>query len=338
MTSAILRLLLRSMIAVGLLTWLTLSQDVDWAETLSRLASIRPASLVIAIVAVAGSHVLAIESVRRLLRNRGFEVHFAKLMANHFRGLFVSQFLPTPVAGDIVRVHDIHRRHSSSASSLVQADEHTQTDRPERVWQAFVWALTTQRALNLIASLLIFVMAVQVAEIQDLTVLQTAAFSILLAAACGFALVAAAPQLAASSIFKKVLSWVPRLRAVLRTLAFGIAQQAALIVAVLAMANGLGIDVSTSRLVAAVPLSLLAVILPVSVSGLGVRESVYVFVLGPAGVSASDAVTLSLSIFGLAFIFSVLGLASPGRVTTESESQPHSPAMAGSSLKDQPTS
>ncbi|MHC4878579.1 MAG: lysylphosphatidylglycerol synthase transmembrane domain-containing protein [Planctomycetota bacterium] len=332
MIPVIARLLLRSLIAAGLLTWLTLSQSINWLDTLSRLAGIRPVSLVIAVAAVGVSHVLAIESVRRLLRSRGLEVRFTRLLSNHFRGLFATQFLPTPVAGDIVRVHDLHSGPSTSVPSA------NQTEGAKPVWQSAAWALTVQRALNLVVSLLIFIATVQAAQIQDLAVFRMAAASILLAVACGFALLSWIPRLAAIPVLKRVSSWTPPSRAVLQTLAFGIAQQTALIVAVLAAANGLGMDVSTSRLIAAVPLSLLAVILPISVSGLGVRESVYVFVLAPAGVSASDAVTLSLSIFGLALTFSLIGLATPGRASSESDRELLSPALAGSQLKDQPTS
>ena len=209
------------------------------------------------------------------------------------------------------------------------------------MWQSAAWALTVQRALNLLASLLIFVAVVEAAQFEDLFALHTAAVSILLfllLVACGLTLLIGVPRLATVPILKHVVSWAPPYRVALKAFSLGIAQQAALIAAVLAVANGLEIDVSTSRLLAAVPLSLLAVILPISVSGLGVRESVYVFVLTPAGIPASDAVTLSLSIFGLALIFSLLGLLTPGRTTTEPDSQMPSPPMASPQLKDQPIS
>jgi len=332
MTSAIVRMLLRGLIAVGLLTWLTLNQNINWPDTFSRLIGIRPVCLLIAVAAVAASHVLAIESVRRLLRSRGVEVRFVRLLANHFHGLFAAQFLPTPVAGDIVRVHDLHSGQPTPEPSP------SHFEGPNPVWQSAAWALTVQRALNLLASLLIFVVVVEAAQFEDLFPLHTAGVSILLLATCGLTLLIGVPRLTTAPMLKKFVSWTPPYRVALKAFSLGIAQQAALIAAVLAVANGLEIDVSTSRLVAAVPLSLLAVILPISVSGLGVRESVYVFVLTPAGIPASDAVTLSLSIFGLALIFSVLGLLTPGRTTTEPDSQMPSPPMASPQLKDQPIS
>lgn len=332
MTLPIVRMLLRGLIAVGLLAWLTLSQNINWPNTFSRLTSVHPVCLLIAVAAVAASHVLAIESVRCLLRSRGFEIRFARLLVNHFRGLFVAQFLPTPVAGDTVRVHDLHSDRSTPDTSP------SHFEGSNRVWQSAAWALTVQRALNLLASLLIFVVVVEAARFEDLFPLRKAAVSILLVVACGLTLLIRIPRLTTAPMLKKILSWTPPYRVALQTFPLGIAQQAALIAAVLAVANGLEIDVSTTRLVATVPLSLVTVILPISISGLGVRESVYVFVLASDGVPASDAVTLSLSIFGLALIFSLLGLRTPGRTTTEPDSQIPSPPVASPQLRDQPIS
>ena len=331
MTAVIVRMLLRGLIAVGLLTWLTLSQNVDWPKTFSRLTSINPVCLLVAVAAVAASHVLAIESVRTLLLSRGVAIGFKRLLANHFRGLFAAQFLPTPVAGDIVRVHDLHSGQPTPGPSLHHFEG------PNLVWQSAAWALAVQRALNLLASLLIFVVVVEAAQFEDLFPIRTAAVSILLAVACGLTLLIWVPRLTTAPMVKTFLIWTPPYRIVLQTFSLGLAQQAALIAAVLAVANGLEIDVSTTRLVATVPLSLVAIILPVSVSGLGVRESVYVFVLTSDGVPASDAVTLSLSIFGLALIFSLLGLLTPVR-KTQSNSQLPSSSMANPQLKEQPFS
>ena len=309
MNNAIFRLLCRSVVTAGLLTWLTLSRDINWSEMLERLAGIHPLSLVASVVAVGASHVLAIASVRQLLKSRGFEVRFALLLANHVRGLLAAQFLPTPVAGDIVRIHDLHSRRSMTAEVTVDVEN----EKP--LWQSATWALTVQRILNLFGSLVIFVVTVRVAHIDDLARLNTAATLTLLTVSGIFIVVVASPRVASRQLLARALNWVPPPGVVFQTLALGIAQQLALIAAVVVLASGLGISVPASRLTAMVPLSLLAVILPVSINGLGLRESVYVFVLSPAGVSDSAAVTLSLSVFGLALAFSLLGLLTPGATT-----------------------
>lgn len=53
-------------------------------------------------------------------------------------------------------------------------------------------------------------------------------------------------------------------------------------------------EVPFALVVAAVSVTALTTLLPVTVSGLGVREAVFVMILGPAGVGTEEAVALGL--------------------------------------------
>ena len=337
-------LLLRCFVGAGLLTWLTFSRDINWLAVARRLTHIQPVPLVGAVLAVAASHVLAIAAVRLILRNRSIEVGFVRMLSNHFRGLFAAQFLPTPVAGDIVRIHDLHsgdrsRLHNDSRSSVgdenhdevgdstpdntAPHDDVKTTESLPPAWQSVTWALAVQRGVNLVASLLIFSCAVYAAEFHDLTAMNRVACSLLVAAVVGYFTSVSFRRSEATLArvrlkwFGRVLVWIPPVPLVLRVLMLGIAQQAALIVAVACVAVGLEIAAPLERIVALVPLSLLAVILPVSINGLGVRESVYVAVLTPVGIHAPESLSLSLSMFALSLIFSLAGLTVPGIITKE---------------------
>lgn len=60
------------------------------------------------------------------------------------------------------------------------------------------------------------------------------------------------------------------------------------------LALALGIDVEPIYFFVVVPISIFVSLLPISIRGLGVRESVYVGLLGAVGVDAAAALTLSL--------------------------------------------
>ncbi|NTU41820.1 MAG: flippase-like domain-containing protein [Nitrospirales bacterium] len=64
--------------------------------------------------------------------------------------------------------------------------------------------------------------------------------------------------------------------------------------AVYLLARGMGMDISFVSLLVFVPFISLISFLPVSISGLGVREGAFVFFLGSMGVPASAAISLSL--------------------------------------------
>ena len=73
------------------------------------------------------------------------------------------------------------------------------------------------------------------------------------------------------------------------------------------IARAMGLDVSWSYLAVVVPLVALLTLLPVSINGMGLREVGLVVLLGPVGVPAASAVTLSLLSFAATFAASLLG-------------------------------
>ncbi len=69
----------------------------------------------------------------------------------------------------------------------------------------------------------------------------------------------------------------------------------------------LGISVGFGDYVWIVALVTLAQILPITIAGLGVREGLFVFLLGQYGVPAASAVALSLVVFSVTLLFGILG-------------------------------
>ena len=72
-------------------------------------------------------------------------------------------------------------------------------------------------------------------------------------------------------------------------------EQLLLLVLVLLIARALHIDVSPIQLFAIVPLTILAIRLPISLDGIGIQEGLYVALFALAGVSASEALLLSIT-------------------------------------------
>jgi uncharacterized protein (TIRG00374 family) len=60
------------------------------------------------------------------------------------------------------------------------------------------------------------------------------------------------------------------------------------------VAKGLGINASFAALVGAIPLSILISRLPISVEGLGVFEGVLIFLMSLTGISAAEAISISI--------------------------------------------
>ena len=94
-----------------------------------------------------------------------------------------------------------------------------------------------------------------------------------------------------------------------RILATGLAYQLILIGSALMAARALGMPagVGPTALLAFVPAVLIAQVLPISISGLGVREGLFVLFLQPLDVPQSQAIALGLLLYVLNLVVSLLG-------------------------------
>jgi hypothetical protein len=67
------------------------------------------------------------------------------------------------------------------------------------------------------------------------------------------------------------------------------------------------LPVKFSDLLLFVPLLYLAILLPLSVNGIGIRESVFVLFAASWGITSADAVAFSLTVFALNLAGSLVG-------------------------------
>jgi uncharacterized membrane protein YbhN (UPF0104 family) len=72
-------------------------------------------------------------------------------------------------------------------------------------------------------------------------------------------------------------------------------------------ARALGIDVGWTAILAFMPAVAIVQVLPITISGLGVREGALVLFLHPLGVSRDHAIALRLLVYGINLVVSLLG-------------------------------
>ena len=97
--------------------------------------------------------------------------------------------------------------------------------------------------------------------------------------------------------------------AAINVLLVGFAYQLVLVLAALMAARAVGISVAVgpTALLAFFPAVLIAQVLPISISGLGVREGAFVLFLTPLGVPTQQAIALGLLLYLLNVAVSLLG-------------------------------
>src|SRR5918995_1151866 len=227
-----------------------------------------------------------------------------RLVRHNLAGQFVSNVLPTTIGGDVLRVSRLSRDTGESSSTFASVVL-------ERLTGWLVLPLITIVGFAVNPGLRHLGSATSVALALSLGTL-----GLLLG------VLAAAASSRIGGRFATRADWrrfagavhlgINRLRshpcAAANVLMAGFAYQLALVLAAVAAAQALGLrPASLTALLAFFPAVLIAQVLPISMSGLGVREGAFVLFLGPLGVAKEEAIALGLLLYLLNLAVSLLG-------------------------------
>jgi len=224
------------------------------------------------------------------------------LVSHTLAGMFVSNFLPSTVGGDVLRVTRLAavngQRHTSVASVVV-----------ERLTGFLVLPFITLVALFGNPSLLDLGRASRLSLTLAVGTLATLAAILLLISS---------PKVGERFADRSWLGFVAavhlglaRLRrdpgAAVGVLVSALAYQLAMVAGAWMAGHAMGIAVGWSAMMAFIPIVAIAQVLPISVSGLGLREGALVLLLVPLGVSTGQAVAFGLLLYGMNMVVSLLG-------------------------------
>lgn len=227
-----------------------------------------------------------------------------RLFGHYVAGQFVSNVLPTTIGGDVVRVSRLSQEPQDPADAFASVVI-------ERLTGWLVLPLITIVGFTVDPSL------------RDLGTATTLALAI----AGGtlvllFVILVLANHPRALGRFAQREGWrrfagavhtgVDRLRrrpvAALWVVVAGLAYQGSMVLAAAAAAAALEIpNVGVTVLAAFLPAVLISQVLPISISGLGVREGAFVLFLTPLGVPTEQAVALGLLLYALNLVMSLIG-------------------------------
>jgi hypothetical protein len=227
-----------------------------------------------------------------------------RLMSHYLAGQFVSNVLPTTIGGDVLRVSRLSRDTGESPGTFASVVL-------ERLTGWLVLPVITIVGFAVNPGLRHLGNATSVALVLAFTTL---------ALLVGVLAAAGSPRIGGR--FATRAGWrrfvgavhlgIERLRshpcAAANVLAAGFAYQLALVLAAVAAAQALGLrPAGLTALLAFFPAVLIAQVLPISMSGLGVREGAFVLFLGPLGVAQEQAIALGLLLYLLNLAVSLLG-------------------------------
>jgi glycosyltransferase 2 family protein len=242
---------------------------------------------------------------QRVLEALGLHAGLRTLVSHYLAGQFVSNVLPTTIGGDVLRVSRLSRDTGESPGSFASV---------------VLERLTGWLVLPVI-SVVGFVVNPPLQHLGAATrVALGLAFATLLALV---GVLYAASDQRIGGRFASREGWrrfagavhlgLDRLRrdkaAAVNVILVGFVYQLVLVLAAVAAAQalGLGETAGLTALLAFFPAVAIAQVLPIGISGLGVREGAFILFLGPLGVADEEAIALGLLLYLLNLGVSLLG-------------------------------
>jgi uncharacterized protein (TIRG00374 family) len=306
-----------SLVMLAVLVWRVPSFDLD--QVVPPLSARTVLWLVVAAALTLAGLVLSALRWQRVLEVLGLHAGLRRLLSHYLAGQFVSNVLPTTIGGDVLRVTRLSRETGES---------------PKTFASVVLERLTGWLVLPIISVAGFLVNP----PLQHLGTATRAALGLAFATllALGILLYAVADQriggrFAARDGWRRFAGAVhlglDKLRhqpkAAANVLLVGFAYQLVLVLAAVAAAQALGVrPAGLTALLAFFPAVAIAQVLPIGISGLGVREGAFVLFLGPLGVASEEAIALGLLLYLLNLGVSLLGapaFAVGGRIPSGSD-------------------
>jgi glycosyltransferase 2 family protein len=285
-------LAVKAAFTAGLIWWLL--GQVEWDTMVARLRGLDPAFLALAFATVLIAYNLLI--VRWWAVNKGISISLplGRTIRYSWIGAFFNQTLPSTVGGDAVRVWYLYR----TGETLVRATSSLLLDR--------LCGLSGLLLIVLFCQPLIFEFVPSAPTRWGLAALVGAGGAAIIA----FVLIGRfrISLLDRWAVTRHLVAIARDANTLIRNpvagglaLFFSIGLQLLVVVTVWLVGQSMGGVITFAQGLAFVPPVVLAATIPISVAGWGVREGAMVVALGYVGVSATDAVTISV-IFGLLMI------------------------------------
>ncbi len=299
--SLVIRLLL-SALMLAVLVWRIPPIELD--EVVPELTTRTVGWLFVAMALTLVAVVLSAVRWQRVLEVLGLHAALRHLLSYNLAGQFVSNVLPTTIGGDVLRYARLSRETGES---------------PKTFASVVLERLTGWIVLPLI-SVAGFLVNPPLQHLGRATQVAVGLAFVTLLGLC-ILLYAVADQRIGGR-FEAREGWrrfagavhigLDRLRrepvAAAHVLLVGFAYQLVLVLAAVAAAQALGVrPAGLTALLAFFPAVAIAQVLPIGISGLGVREAAFVLFLAPLGVEAQDAIALGLLLYLLNLGVSLLG-------------------------------
>lgn len=283
-----------TVLSVALLVWLLTQQD--WAQILESIRDLSAGLLLLTFGLVLTRYLWQTARWLILIRAQDIDLSYWRCLQLVFSGLFISNFLPTMVGGDVVRI-----------AGVVQASE-------KKV--AAAASVIVDRIIGVIGMLFVLPLSIPlIRSLMDTGFSATGQLTLV-----NFPLKDVLQDSYQRS--KDALSlWINQPRQLILALIVSLMGTLSYLSSVWVLVQGLGIDVEVIDIAGISALTYFLTLIPLSINGFGLREVAFVGLYSHAGASTEQATALALLTRLFFLAASVIGVAWVGGVVNYVQSE-----------------
>lgn len=279
------------------------ARQLNFTEIKNLLASLHNLPLVAVVALVVFSIVLSAYKWQVLLRARGWKISLSTLSRVYFVGIFMNNFLPSSIGGDMMRIYQVGDKINNTSEAAASVILERLLATVGLALLAVVALVPNSGRLGAQASLVLEVLAVclvitfvvaRPSVLRPLKRIEWAWWQKIVVMLQKINLV--------------IQSYREQPRAILAVVLYSMLFQLTIVIINYFLLQAMGITaIHLWHCAIVVPIISAVSMIPVSINGLGIREASYVILFQPLGLTATQAVTLSLLFFLVVTLVSLIG-------------------------------
>lgn len=293
------------LVSAGLLYWVL--QGANLKEIFETIKSANVLLLLAAFSTFILGYFLTATRWLTLLRAQGADAPMFLLIQSYMVALFFNNFLPSLIGGDVVRVYDSWRISKSKSQAVTVIF----VDRFLGLLALVLLALSAMLLSDTVAAKIPLVhvwLALGAVAMLSLTLLIFYPPEWLLSGIGRMRLPLPRSLIdLLGNILKAFLSFRGRHDVLIRALSISLLLQTNVVIHFYLVAMALNFPIPFSAFFLIIPVSVLIMMVPVSINAIGVREGVFLFFFSMYGVSGSESVAFSWTIYGFILIQGLFG-------------------------------
>jgi len=295
------------LISFGLLYFLISSANINFDELRDTLAKTDPLYVFLAFLTPYLGFYMTSLRWKGLLEVQGAKIRQPILFKSCMVAVFFNQIMPSTIGGDVIRMYDSWKAGATRAVSI-------STIVVDRVLGLF--------ALAIFAVLGLFFVQGDFSEAQYVPL---AVIAVAMGLG-GFIALVFSPFRVMVNLARAIYTKLPgpfgkffgkvdkavepfrgRHGSLIRALVISLLMQLNVVLLHYLLSLEIGIELGFFDYFYVVPVALFVMLIPISINGIGVRESMFVFLLGTMGVAKADALVLSLLVFAVFLVHGLIG-------------------------------